>query len=212
MKNKENKSKNDKPKKEISEGMIIFGTVLIIMLIFVSIGAFLHAKVNPKLQTETSNGFVFTKSGISWYTDMVSQEYNAQITANFRYAPSEVKEIPVTGDVRLFFASKGNMSYFTFNPTDNLTYMNLAAADLAKYLKVLNGVTLEAACTQNVSSACVDRPIISCESEKKIPVIYVRNSAISSVEMNGNCLTIQGSGEGLLKAYNKVLFLWYGIL
>lgn len=205
--------KNKKDKTDAKkEALIVFGVVLVICVFFFSIGMYIKNKANPVQESEYSNGFEFKKVGNSWYTTMYSPGYEMQVNANFRYSPSEVNDIPVDGNLRDFFKLNNGTAYFTFDPTSNLTYLTVVAADLAKYLKVLNGVTLEAACTKDESNACAERPIITCETEKITPVILIKYSEVSGVSMKNNCLTIYGSGEGLLKAYNKVMFLWYGIL
>lgn len=208
-KGKQKDKKKDDESHELKNLMIF---LIVVTIVFFAIGAFLKQKITPNIETEYSNGFEFKKVGGSWFTKMLSPQYGLEVNANFRYSPSQVKDILIEGDVKNFVSQGINKSYFTFNPEDNLTYMAVAAADLAKYLKVLNGIDLEAACTKNISSACVDRPIINCETEKDNPIIYLKSSDVSKVSYVGNCLTVQGSGEGLLKAYNKLLFLWYGIL
>ncbi|MBN2421054.1 hypothetical protein JXB27_02130 [Candidatus Woesearchaeota archaeon] len=211
-KRKAKDGKESKKKEDSNELKNLLVFLLVITIVFLAIGAILKQQIAPKIQTEYSNGFEFKKVGGSWFTKMLSPLYGVEVNANFRYAPSEVRDIVVEGDVKKFVEREINKSFFTFNPQDNLTYMAVVAADLAKYLKVLNGIDLEASCTKNVTSACEDRPIISCETEKTEPVIYVKSDAVSKVSYVGNCLIVQGSGEGLLKAYNKLLFLWYGIL
>ncbi len=204
-------------KKKDYEILKLFSVVFLMIIIALAFGYFVRSQTRPKQEIEYSNGFKFTKVGSFWYTSiqnpLVKQEYNL----DFRYSPSEIKDIPVEGNPDSFFRllEKNNLTgaYFTFNPSGNLTAVNLAAADLSKLLKVLNDVTLVAACTVNSTEACSTRPIVTCENQENLSVvIYVKQDPTPKITMNKNCLTIQGQGEGLIKAYTKLLFIWYSIL
>lgn len=208
------KAKNDNVKDIIK----MFAILAVTIAIFVTIGALIVNKIKPNIQTEYSNGYTFTKTGGFWHTTVrnpsASQDYNL----DFRYSPSEVNDVIVNGNPRLFFnlLQDNNLTgaYFTFDPTaQNLTSVNLAAADLSKYLKVINGITLVAACTKNETVACHTRPIVTCENQlNKSVVIYAKQSTIPAISLSKNCLTIEGTNEGMVKAYTKLLFYFYNII
>jgi hypothetical protein len=209
--------KETKERKEDHSVLVLFGTVFVILLISVALGMFIRNSAKPKIETEYSNGFVFTKSGKFWYTTIrnpvVQQDYNL----DFRYPPSQVRNVSVSGDPRKFFTllQINNLTgaYFTFDPNDNLTYMNVVGADLSKFLKVINGVTLVAGCTVNETVACNRRPIVTCENQlDKAMVIYVKSSDVPKISLDKNCLMIEGTGDDLLRAYTKLVFLWYNVL
>lgn len=192
-------------------------SLLIIIVMAFALGSFLRNAAKPKIQTEYSNGFTFTKIGNFWYTTMSSPQFGAEVNTDFRYSPSQVKDIAVEGNPKDFFTllQINNLTgaYFTFNPLGNLTYVGLAAADLSKFMKMFNGVTLIAACTANETNACMDRPIITCESQiGNAMVIYIKESNTPKIKMDRTCLTIEGLGSDLVMAYTKLLFLWYNIL
>ena len=107
-----------------------------------------------------------------------------------------------------------NAAYITFNFRNNVTSAySLAAADLSKQLKVVNGVTLMAACTENITDACNTRPIVTCENqEDKALVIFLKDSEKPKISMVKNCLTLEGRNDDLVRVYTKLLFIWYGIL
>jgi hypothetical protein len=196
-------------------GLVI--TVTIIVVLSILVGSLLRKPFEPKVQTETFNGFEFNKIGNFWYTAIRNPILNEEYEVDFRYSPSEVRDIPVIGDPNQFFKllelNQLNAAYFTFNPLDNLTYMSLVSADLAKLLKTINGVTLIPACTLNETEPCQKRQILTCQSQEgKSVVIYAKHSNTTSITMEKNCLTLQGSGEDLLRAKDKLFFIWYGIL
>jgi hypothetical protein len=207
------------PKQEKTSNDIIklFAILIVIFIVAFALGAYIRNASKPKLVTEYSNGYTFTKSGSFWYTTIRNPILNQEYNVEFRYAPSEVKDVPVLGDPQKFFRllQINNLTgaYFTFNPTENLTFVNVAGADLAKFMKVINGVTLVPACTVNETDPCHSRPIITCESQKdKAMVIYVDPSPQERILMEENCLTLQGEGDGIIRAYTKLLFLWYNVL
>ena len=209
--------KEIKTDKEDHSILILFGTIFLIILISVAFGMFIRNSTKPKIVTEYSNGFTFTKHGNFWYTTIRNPVLKQDYEVDFRYSPSQVQNVSVSGDPRKFFkllqANNLSGAYFTFNPNDNLTYMSVAAADIAKFLKVINGVTLVPGCTVNETVACNKRPIVTCENQlDKAMVIYVKASEVPQISLQKNCLTVEGMGDGLVKAYTKLLFLWYNIL
>ncbi len=207
--------KKNKKKPGSLAGLI--GVLLLIIVLAFAAGSFLKNSAKPKIIQEYSNGFVFTKVENFWYTTIKNPVINQEYVADFRYSPNEVRDIHVEGNPEAFFdylnRNSLNAAYFTFDPTSNLTYMTLAAADLSKFMNVLNSVTLVAACTKNETKACSSRPIVTCENKKNMSmVIFVKYDKTPGITMDENCLTITGEGDGLVKAYTKLLFIWYGVL
>ena len=45
-----------------------------------------------------------------------------------------------------------------------------------------------------------------------MPIIYIDDDPIQKIIYEGNCLTIQGEKDDLLKAVQRVLFDWYKII
>jgi len=209
-----NKAK-DKGAKDIAK---LFVTLFIIIIISLAFGYFLRSTSKPKLETEYSNGFTFMKVGKFWYTTIKNPIVNQEYNIDFRYAPSHVRNITVIGNPDNFFVllKQGNLtaSYLTFDFDNNVSSaVTLAAADLSKLLKVINGVMLVAACTSNRTTVCNERPIVTCENqEDRALVIYIKQSNAPRISMIKNCLTIEGNDEDLVRAYTKLLFLWYNIL
>lgn len=133
----------------------------------------------------------------------------------------------VTGDPRIFLQgiteSQANAAYLTYVPGDNTSnaassysnssFVALTYADLATFLKKINGINLVIACTRNETGFCGTVPTVTCENQQgKSMVIYLKPSNITKISMENSCLTIEGSGLNLAKAYNKLFFLWYGII
>lgn len=197
--------------------IILFSIVTVLFLVSLIGVMYVKNSSRPKVETEYSNGFTFTKSNGFWHTDIKNAISGQLYDVEFRYSPSEVKDIPVTGNPKYFFKllELNNLSaaYFTFDPLANLSGTNIVAADLAKFMNSIHGLVLIAGCTQNETDACHDRQIITCENQlDKAMVIYVKESDSPKISMIKNCLTIEGRGQSLVEAQNKLMFLWYGIL
>ncbi|MBS3115183.1 hypothetical protein J4482_00995 [Candidatus Woesearchaeota archaeon] len=196
---------------------LIIVLAIIVIISFAS-GVFIKRTLTPKIEKEYSNGFTFTKVGKFWYTSIKNPVINQEYSVDFRYSPSQVKNITVIGNPKNFFEimkiNELNAAYITFNFRNNVTSAySLAAADLSKQLKVVNGVTLMAACTENITDACNTRPIVTCENqEDKALVIFLKDSEKPKISMVKNCLTLEGRNDDLVRVYTKLLFIWYGIL
>ncbi len=211
-----------KKKEESSNLMWFFLVIFFMALFFVIVGLIVLSEMKPKTVTETSNGFVFTKNGNFWDTSIENSYTRSIQAAEFRYSPSQVKDVIVNGDPRMFFKlfelNNLTAAYITFNFSEHvqnatLVAEELTAADVSHYLNSFNGITLVAGCMENSTDACSTRPIVTCENQKdKAIVIEVEESSYPMVTMDANCLTISGEGNDLVKAYDRLLFIWYGIL
>jgi len=220
-----------KKKQEKSNDLMNLIMVLVIIIILsFSLGIFIKRISSPKVVKEYSNGFTFTKLQNSkfWSTTIVNSKTRQEIEFNnIRYFPSELNEVIVKGNPREFIQriteSQANAAYLTYIPEGNtsnsaLVYGNsslvaLTYADLATFLKKINGINLVLACTRNETGFCETVATITCENQHgSSMVIYLKPSNVTRLIMSDACLVIEGNGSNLLKAYTKLLFLWYGIL
>ncbi|MBI2581107.1 hypothetical protein HYV85_04875 [Candidatus Woesearchaeota archaeon] len=157
------------------------------------------------------NGFKFVEMGGTWFTDW---ERNGLIySLEFRHNPWDVEDIPVVGSTDARF----QLSYIfiTHDPTNESSrgtaFVALAAADLATMLKgVFERQGVAAACTENITEACTQRPVVTCSTNAS--VIYLKVSNETGIFLDGNCATIQGYEEGLTKAADKAIYQWLGII
>jgi len=122
-----------------------------------------------------------------------------------------VDDIEFIGSVNERFNSSN--LYITFDPRgkDVFKYEALAAAELTINLAMVFGIEPVAACAYNVSEACYDRPIVSCQDEDK-GVIFLREADETLVSLENNCMIVQGPGKDLLRAVDRVLYVLYGIM
>jgi len=194
-------------KKATSYFMLIGGIVLIAILAVILFGLKgEEPSTGPK--TVEYDYFTFEEIGGMWQTNIQldSQMYEAI----FRFNPEQVKDVYITGD----FAGFSNKPiYITFDPDsddEQFKYLALASSELSLNLIRALNFSVIAACTKNMSDACVDRPVVTCADDKN--VIYLVAKAPTQITLNNRCVTLSGDGFELLKSVDRVLFQWYKIM
>ncbi|MBL7051351.1 hypothetical protein ISS04_04310 [Candidatus Woesearchaeota archaeon] len=198
-----------KQEKDSSIKYLIYSILIVIglFLIFFNMG-----KLFPKNETSyTYNGFSFAKYGETWFTQIQPPGQNKLYTIELRYGPKELEDIPIIGKPELFLNI--NSTYVSFNPEDDeLKYVGLATADLQMNLIKVFGITPVAACSKNENNNCpTDTPIKNCDNTNA-PVILLQQDPVAFIEQKENCLIIQGDNLNLVKAADKLILYWYGII
>jgi len=157
------------------------------------------------------NGYSFVKIGQMWNTQL--QLKDTLVNLMLRYSPKELEDVTVTGR----FDSEGfnqGYVYITFDPDgENLQYVALAAADISTSLGKALKVKPIAACSKNITEACKDRPIITCENEE--PTIYLKQSESeedTAIIFIDKCVVIKGKDFNLVRAADRFLLAWYKIM
>lgn len=153
------------------------------------------------------NGFSFVKSENLWYTQVKVKDSLIDIPLHF--GPKELEDVQVRGSIDDDF--KKSYVYITFDPLGGgMQYVALSSAELSLNLVRGIGITPIAACDRNETYACADRPIKTCDSEGAI--IYLEQSNETEVVLQGNCVRIKGSNWNLVKATDRLLLQWYGVM
>jgi hypothetical protein len=155
------------------------------------------------------NGFAFVRvDDNTWVT--LWQREGQMYQVPLRFSPRELVDVPIQGELDESFNSSN--LFITFDSRkENLKWEALAATELTINLAQVFGVEPTAACAYNETIACATRPIVSCQDEDK-GVIFLREADELLVDLKGNCMILQGQGEELLKAVDRVLLIWYGIM
>jgi hypothetical protein len=131
-----------------------------------------------------------------------------------RFSPYDVENITIEGELNESF--NRNDVYVTFDPdSDDMTYLALGATELAVNMARAIDVRPIAACTKNSTGEeefdfCFGRPIIGCSAGKS--VIYLKTSEKTRLVLLGECIVIEGRGFELLRAIDRLLYQWYGII
>lgn len=199
----------EKEKSQSASNQLILIAVVMIIIVVSSIVVYnkIFLPQKPKVEQFTFNKFVFTKKGILWETQV--QIENKVITMPLHYTPHQARRVYLGGLLNESF-NQGPL-YVTFDPTEeNLTNIALAIAELS--INLAQGINrqLIAACSKNVTEACALRPIVDCDSN--VSVIYLKHGPTPFVKFEQNCIVITGEGEDLVKAVDKLLYFWYGII
>jgi hypothetical protein len=205
-----------------SEGYLLYlllGVVAVFALIF-SISYFTDTKIidvtsiTGKTVTRASderydyNGLTFSKVDDIWYTDVLNK--NKLYSIGFNFDPLSVLDINIQGKVSQSFTDS-DVYYVTFDPTkENLAYTALASAELQLSMGRAMNLPLKAACAKNHTD-CANVPIITCDNTEK-PVFFIDEAEQTRVLFDGNCIIIQGKGKELVRAVDRLLYFWYGII
>lgn len=156
------------------------------------------------------NHFSFYKEQGLWKT--VLQRDTQKFELMLRYNPEEVKDIEYTGKLDPEFVSTPPV-YITFDPDapeEEMKYLALSAAEVGLSLVRGFGMEIEAACTKNMTEACINRSIVKCGDDKS--VVYLKVAEEPGAYMDGRCITIQGKNWSIIKSADRMLYEWYGVI
>ncbi len=196
--------------KPINSFKVFMGMLVILVLILggIYLAKYFYTPINPTRLIY--NNFEFQKYDGIWHTNW--QRDGQVYDVGLRFNPKEVETVPVSG--RLNSTFERLPFYITFNPEEepeNFKYIALGVAELGLSLVRGLGGQIETACTQNVSEACVDRPILTCDNDDKA-IFYLKIADEPRVTLDGNCLILEGKEFELIRAIDRVLYHFYKIM
>jgi hypothetical protein len=205
--------------------LITIGSVAAIFLIFMAIAFLYHpvkevptidelheANLKGKLKPEQGyiyNGYSFVNFSGVWYSRV--QKGNTTYEVSFNNDPRSVENIAVEGTLSSRFL-EGDTIYITFDPdVRGAKYVTVANAGLSISLIKGFGYRLIASCTDNQSMICQKNGVVRCGDEGK-PVIYFKEDPVTKIILNESCITVQGEGPEMVKAKDRLLMDWYGMM
>ncbi len=211
---KEEKAEEDSQYGPLIENKKLFVLVAVILGIMLALFSFkFFLKPKPDYPHYTYNGFEFYQYGGLWNTQW--QRGDKLYDVHIRYGPREAEDVNFFSGHDASFNPKGIL-YLTHDPKESgLGYVALASAEISFTLSQVFNVTPIAACSQNTTEACYTRPIVNCETNPENAVIYLKeieDPSQTAIVINGNCMLIQGNKEELVRAADKVIWIWYGII
>jgi len=172
----------------------------------------LKGKLKPEQGYLYNEIYSFVKFEDLWFTQLVSPQGTRLYEIQFRYGPREVEEMDIIGTLDTELLNKAREYYVTFNPTGNdFSSVALAVGDFNAHMTKVFIKQPIAACDKSGTSACRDRPVITCDNTDEL-VLYVKEANISRVSYDDNCILIEGSGFDLIKGVNRVLYDFYEII
>ena len=102
--------------------------------------------------------------------------------------------------------------YITFNPMQTeLGYIALSASELSINLAQTLNITPIAACTNNETDACTNRPVIDCKTSKE-PAVFLNYANTTQIYIKNNCIFVEGRGREIVRATDRLLLKWFSIM
>lgn len=155
------------------------------------------------------NGYSFVSADGMWWTEKMIFDTLTKIPLHF--GPKEVEDILLEGELSEEF-NQGEEVYITIDPKVVDKYYSLALSELS--FNMVKGIQRRPAgvCIEE-HPACEEREIISCENNaENKPLIELSLANETKIEFIGSCIKISGLGYGIVKAANRILYKWYGIM
>jgi hypothetical protein len=166
----------------------------------------------PEDQGYIYSGYSFVKYDGMWHTQMMSPLGTREYNIFFRYGPKEAIHVPIYGQLNLTLFNDAKDYYVTFNPMDEgLQYVALAVNDFNQQMINIFFKIPIPACDRNETVACTTVPIINCTNTDKL-VFYLKQADETAVNIYNNCIVVEGTDLELVRAVDKVLYTFYGIL
>lgn len=154
------------------------------------------------------NGFSFVYADGLWWTEV--NRFGTLLKIPLHFSPKEVESIPVTGTLDPAF-NQGEVVYIAINPNITNKYYTLALSELN--FNIIKGIdkNIVASCTEE-NYVCENRTIINCQNTQGNPVIELAVENQTGIQLSGTCMKIFGQDYELVKAVDKVLLQWYGVI
>jgi len=220
------KEKAETEEKNISDKILLISIAVMILVIifFLSFRFFtqetpktlddLHA-LNLQGKLEPDQGYIYNRYSFVyfdglWYTQV--QKGNNLFSIPLHYAPKDLEDIPLTGSLNSSLFNKNKFIYYTFNPiSSELKYVSLAIWEFTNTLTSAMNKFPKPACDRNETAACKKVPILTCDN-KVLPIAYFREENETLVSYNDNCIIVQGEGQDIVRATDRMLLNLYGIM
>lgn len=211
---KENDNEDDSSSKKGKSDIMLYVAIGIIVVFILAIFGLKYLyKSESKIEKYTYNGFEFKKLGDIWYVKVQPFGGTNLFNVPLHFSPRDVKDISVIGDLDKNFNSRE--IYITFDPSEDkdnkdMKFIALASAELSLSMAQGLGTVPLSACAKNLTAACNEKPIKDCSSQES--VIYLREAETPKVTFNGRCVLIEGKDYELVKATDRLLLWWYGVM
>ncbi len=153
-------------------------------------------------------GFSFVFVDGLWWTEMKKGDVLLKIPLHF--GPREVEEVKVVGKLGPGF-NEGEEVFMVIDPEFADKHYTLALSELN--FNVAKGVGRKpvAACSKE-NIICEDREILNCDDTGGKPVIELRYGGEPKITLEGTCILISGEEYGIVKAADRLIWQWYGVM
>jgi hypothetical protein len=205
--------KKSKKKRKSQEKILYWSIALVVSVIILFFAAYKFYSRQPDYPKITYNNWEFTKMADTWWFEW--QKGDKLYTVPLRFNPYEAKEVPLKGNLDNELFNAENYVYITFDlsneTSQDLSMLALAATELTQNMATAIERTPLAACVNNQNHACEKKPVKTCANTDE-PVIHLKEGGETSITLNRNCIIVEGEGFELVKAVDRLLYQWYGIM
>ncbi|MBR9699632.1 hypothetical protein GOV09_04205 [Candidatus Woesearchaeota archaeon] len=172
----------------------------------------LAGKLSPDEGYLYKGAYSFVYYQESWYARLSNPQATAEYNVPFHFSPREVEDIQPVGAWNASAFNRFKAFYMTFNPKDeDLGFIAVSTGEAARVLTDVFGKGVIGACTTDEDTACVDRPIVDCDSTDA-PVFYFSTEEETNVLFIDNCIIMTGKQEELFKATDRALYTLLGLM
>ena len=154
------------------------------------------------------NGYSFVFNQGLWYTEVKETGLITKIPLHF--GPKNLTDIKMGGTLSPDF-NKGDIVYVAIDPEFANKYYTLALSELN--FNIVKGIRRKPSgvCTKK-NDICEDRDVLSCNNSQSKPVIELRWANKSKITSKGTCILVEGKDYGIVKAVDRLVLQWYGIM
>lgn len=161
----------------------------------------------PQDQGYHYNQYSFILFDGLWYTEVQYENKNFQVPLHF--GARDLENVSIVG--RLDDGFEKPEVYLAFNPLESDDYVGVVLGELSQNLALVIHRQPIGACDRNETPACLERPIVNCSQTDKAIVMLVQDDG-PKIELKGNCVVLKGKEYDLVKAADRMILLWYGIM
>lgn len=154
------------------------------------------------------NGYSFVYADGLWWTEL--NKFGTLLKVPLHFGPKELESVPIAGQLDSAFNDKEEI-FIAINPNVRDKYYTLAISELS--FNVVKGLdrTPVGSCTEE-NWACENRTIVSCNNTQGKAVIELSLHNETGIEFSGTCINVHGREYELVKAVDRLLYRWYGVM
>ncbi|PLW79735.1 hypothetical protein C0585_06230 [Candidatus Woesearchaeota archaeon] len=204
------KIKRKKSSAEIEKrNKIIMGLFISVIMVGSIMGIFVSQNNTvPELEYENENGevFSFQVDQSSFYITEINDNYY-----NFYYHPSDLARFKNdTNEINAALST--NQAVILIDVNDiNAQYIDLARLEISESF-IKENIFIYGAKTTN-STSYPGLPVMNCDNATpELPFIYLRTGNNTNIELNNNCLIMEGNQYDFLRFKDLIVYTKYGVL
>ena len=192
------------------------GIAVIIIALIAGLSFMGYKMSDPKTETPGMyefNGFAFLEKGP--YTKTQIQFGDNLFTIPLRFGPYDLENVTSKGNSSTFASETAKESKVILLLDDWGTRngnLSMAVNEISKNADRVLFIQTYAACTENTTTcANMNLSILNCD-DAEIPTVYFVNKGEPKISFDNKCVTLSGEGDGIVKAADRLLLNWFGIM